>query len=467
MQQITSEYLNSLPLRTVKDQLVRYDEANQMIYLLDDKQNWTGKSCRIRSKAHDPSQNVPQSVPLPASNNVPAPEKPANDPGGQETGQEPPPQPVSLEPEEAESPVPKKPSEAAPEEPRTVPLGAETSSPEPKVPGSGRKIPVKKIFLCLIAAIAVVLSIFLLSRKDGDEPADVGTTVPSTEALETLPPSTPTKQSTAVETQPQNLAEVLSVTVQLLPGEAFSKENLQITEIPLEEYLRLSANVGCYSGQDLDAVCGLYANKYLPAGSFVTFDNAVTVFAPTNPWAALEPGTISVDVPVKVTPDTLSEYMFGNHIALHLTIQTQQTNTEESQEEPLNGLTPSNTVVESTVTSTYTLSGVKIVDVLGADKESLYPLYSAFASVPDAYLSSCLAERYADLQAITQIIPAYIRLAVSEDQGKALANLDLSSVEIALTASAAEINTETQDKASTELQNLIPVLKQLWADLEE
>lgn len=504
MPRITKDYLDALPVTSMfvgdKEVRVRYDNAIKTCYVLDKFGNYTGqaKSGIDLSAQFSPAQ---QTKAVDLNNLPPVPPKTAAEPPKQEPDK---PEPVveQKEPEEAEK-QPDKPEKAAkppkkkikrekaPGGDNMATLGAEKDvlnaenplleEEKPKKKGCGGVFLGLALILVAVAAFAMLLvnqGIIRLPGATGPtEPSETTSmeqTVPD-EKEETAPSETknqPEETEPSESTDPAELTYVLKAKATMLPGHVISAEDFELEGLDSIEYHALGVSGGVYTTEELDRLEGLVVVNYVPADKYLSYDDVGSQYAPANPWGRTESRQSVVTLPVSITPETLTQWLWGNYVDMEITIQTKLTSPANSSttEDPTapTGIQHHTSTVESMLVDTYMVQAAAIVDVLNEDGTSLFARYQSLASIPVVFRENEMSVAYADVNQLATDIPCYVQVAVPAEQGALLDSLNRDNMTVTISNATLNTSTDLQSAAYTSLREVGQIVANNWAvSLEE
>lgn len=254
------------------------------------------------------------------------------------------------------------------------------------------------------------------------------------------------------------------------PGESIAGKLSSLT-ISAEEYQRQSSLSGLYNANDYSAIKGYVATSFIPQDGYVTYTNVGQTFQPSNPWM-LTGQEATINIPISVDEDSLSEILWGNKIIMTITVEHVIDIVDMPDVyRPTSPDIESNTTYKTYQVDTYTLSDITILDVLNAKQISLYNTYAALAAIPTPYLESCLETRYASSSQKETEMPAYIQIEVSKATAQwweGIKNRKQYPITVSIEVTGANCETQLQNETYTALKKLIPALQSVWgSDLEE
>lgn len=352
---------------------VRYDEGNNIVYLLDEQGGWTGEQA---------------SVPKPSDTPPPPPE------------------------------------------PEQENFGENRNEPVTK---SGRKK--KSILTPILCAIIAVLSILLLTKGKSN---------------------TPTQKTYSVVIAMDNIQ----------PGETIDGKLASVT-ISAEEYRQYAATDGLYSASEYNTIKKYVATEYIPKDGYVTYTNVGETYRVVNPWTIAGTEKVTINVPVEVSAKNLKDYLWGNRITLTV-IAKRNLGTAENAPDAYRPESPEVTgssTYQTVQTDTYLLKNVTIIDLLDAEKASLYDAYCALEAIPEVYQSECLTNKFSSQDEIEDYRPAYIKLAVLPETAEWWTEINRTkkyTISISMEVTGAECDTGHQSEVYLAMKQLFTGMAQAW-----
>lgn len=228
--------------------------------------------------------------------------------------------------------------------------------------------------------------------------------------------------------------EVIQVIRDLIPGDTITADDIQSTTLSAETYNQISlAGSQIYQWSRASSVLGTYVLTFTPKGQYLTYDSIASVYYyPTNPWYNLQSGMQYVLVPV--TDDLVrgGGICYGTMLDLTVTKQTvQMVDREVSSSDDIPGLSHQTSVQQSYQVDTYGLKNLIVCDLFDADRQSIYPVYTAWSSIPTGeqypYIKAAME---ADPTLIRSVTPAYIQVKISDAQVAELGDLTTSAITV-------------------------------------
>lgn len=294
-------------------------------------------------------------------------------------------------------------------------------------------------------------------------------------------PDTPSDPTETVSTPDATLKTiaVIQVTSDLVPGDYISEDNVQQADISAETYNQIYLSSSkLYQWSRCEALMGDRVVTYIPRGQYLSYDNVASVYLqPANPWMPEAEGTAYVMLPL--TDEVIKEkgINYGSIVNLSVTKQTvKEIETEEEGEEvprtEVPGLDHQMSVQQSYIVDTYGLSNIVICDLLNSDKESLYPAYTSWMSIPTGERLTYVRDRFnADDGLAGSMAPAYAMIRITTEQAAELGDLTGDNIKVTFGDNAGA-DTDTDIKASyaaeaTALRNVIAEAIQLNREAKE
>lgn len=264
---------------------------------------------------------------------------------------------------------------------------------------------------------------------------------------------------------------VMKVNQDLLPGHVLTPEDVSEVVLDKADYDEVALfGRNLYTWTDLDKLVGNYLSKFVPANQYLE-QNDVQAAAPfdINPWAASEPGTTLLKVPVDPTLTDNLNFGFGSVVSL--TVRKVTSSQIAVGDEPIDvpGLTHTTTVGTTSRTEEFTVGGLHVCDLLNSSGQSVYNAYCAYIGVPLGnrldYLCKTLSEDENLWEALT---PTYAMIRVTEQQAAAIGDVFADNVTaIVQTDGTSFIATNEQAKFASEASAVKTTLYQAKAYNEE
>lgn len=465
--------------------VVRYDPEKKMIYPLDENGNPTGLQAHVDLSGYILEEVTFEPVPLETPEMVST-EKTQETQGG------------SQEPEGAlnldglwqEIPCEGTQTPAG-DDPAEVGTGSdEAERPlETQEPQGGQERKLKRGKLLglpswLLVLGAVVAAVFLwLAILSGTGKGSVTETDPT----DTTGQLTASEQTEADPTEHSEFLEpmvsVLTVSTDLLPGHVIGEDDLVEVSLPESQYHSLCAAGGIYTAAYLERIYGMSIVEYISAGQYLNYDNIADAYEPVNPWGGKGSSTTIISLPIAVDLEQLNSYLWGNSVNIIIRVQSvvstpapgnAQTNPDDpnattapSEPSTPSGMQHQASTVESTVIDTYTVNGVTIVNVLNANKESLYPRYYSLASIPSVFLYDIISSQYEDPDVMDADIPCYLRVAVTADQAKLINSLNRESMKVSISNVGISATNDLQSAVYSDLQAVARMIVKVLSEKTE
>ena len=480
-------FLDSLPETCVmyanRKYKAKYDEKNQILYLLDDD----GAVCRWvnidLSKQMQQEAEKTQPTPAPEPPSVPTEEAVA--PPDENLADTAPPadEEASSTDGVIRSAPPAPPKEPAPEKKRTKRQkekkpesedgwAEDVKEEKPRKPVSGKVIgTVSALLLVVGIGLCVVQGMKMLniskdtpddtqpyvSTEASTTPSEIETTAPPVETTVPTEPEVTDPSETTDPTDPANSTYVLTAKETMLPGHVLTAEDFEQEALDYLEYQTLTSGGGFYTKEELDRLEGLVVITYVPAGKYLSYEDVSTYYAPANPWGRTESQQMIITLPIEVTSSNLTSCLWGNYVDITITVETKlrsPNDADNNQVTPPAGIQHQSSTVESILVDTYKLHAAAIVDVLDANRGSLYTRYSALASIPVVFRQDYLMQDYEDLTLLAADTPCYIQIAVPVEQGELLDSLNQENMTVAIQNPTQNNSTDLQSATYASLQEI-------------
>lgn len=253
------------------------------------------------------------------------------------------------------------------------------------------------------------------------------------------------------------------------PGETI-KGKLASRTVSTEEYYKYAATGGLYLDTEYKKIEGYVATSFIPKDGYISYTNVGESFQATNPWT-LSGAANTITIPIDATIDNLERFMWGNEITLTVVARSViDTVKYPDAYRPSSPEVNGSSSMQSVQIDTYTLTDFTIVDVLNDQKRSLYSTYASLAAIPQLYQKDCLAARYETGNQVQSDIPAYIRIAVSEETAEWWEKITVKRYSLSVTIEITGVKCETayQNETYLALKAMLPGMKSAWkASLEE
>lgn len=257
------------------------------------------------------------------------------------------------------------------------------------------------------------------------------------------------------------------------PGDKVSGK-LSKKTVTAAEYQQMAVSGGLYMANDYDAIKSYYATEFIPKDGVVTYSNVGEDFTAKNPWTS-EGAKYTILLPISLTTDKLEEFMWGNK----LTITVKATREIDKTENP-EAYRPSSPEVsgETTIikyqTDTYVLTDFTIIDVMNANKKTLYSAYAGMAAIPDLYREDCIKTRYKSKAQMEVDMPAYIKISVSKETLDWWDVVTSKKHDISVSLKVTGFDGETGDgeytyksEVNNTMRKMAATIKAAWTLLEE
>lgn len=432
---------------------VKWDEENSTVYLMNPDGSWSGrKSHYILPPDPDIVEDDKDNVQLDATDDdkITEPEALKCDMGG----------------EKKESSTPENIAQ------QILGLGEINQAKEEeagKAAGFSKKtiivgIVVIVIVAVLAACIAMASRLVSNSQSSYTEPTSPMTTA----SQDTQPTQATTHPSTA--TTPATEPEITEATIYALkttttiyPGAILGADSFTKTAISDADYQILSSLYGVYTSADIEHIIGMTAQKYIPAGKYLAYNDISKTYTPDNPWASVS--TLMVELPVNVTAKDLHKFLWGNEVRIELEVKSQHTTpagTEgsENSTEPTTpeGVDHDSSVVQSTVIDRYVIEQAKIIELYDKTGDKLYERYWTLALVPEIYRMDAMRNLYPTQEDAGLLLPIYIEVDVKKDQQEVLNKILTSQYEsltVTISSYVAYCENENQRNRYEELREVM------------
>lgn len=309
----------------------------------------------------------------------------------------------------------------------------------------------KVIFIAVAATLIIAGTVFLVTKLfPSQDAAPLPATTPTTEVSDTTPIPSGTETSEGV-----NEIEVIQVIVDLIPGDVITDDNIQCTAINHETYNQISVISDVYKWAEKEDLLGKYINTYVASGRYLSLDDVSSVInPPQNPWINEEFGMKYISIPIDINEFKDNSVNFGTIIDLSIKRTTVNETTSEATDDDaedthpaeIEGLQHQTTVQQSVIIDSYQISGLIVCDILNDDGDSIFSQLSAYMEIPAGKQSSYLRQAFLnDSDLRDTLVPAYIRVKVTDAQAEALGNLEENNLSIAFTFHD-ELDTPNEEK---------------------
>lgn len=230
--------------------------------------------------------------------------------------------------------------------------------------------------------------------------------------------------------------EVIQLRQDVLPGQQITEQMLSKVSVNGETYNQAAmAGNTYYAWSKAADVVGLYASGYLASGQCLAFHQVVGMYEPeSNPYLMLSDGYDYIDIPVNLSYQYVDSVMIGRYLDLTIEIQTQSNRTEKVDTPDVPGLDHSSSITAQTVTDTYKLKDVVVLDMIAADGSSLFDTISTYNKIPDGSLHDALETQVRAMlssgndknaaQALSKFYVVTLRLQLPKEQVKAIGKLN-------------------------------------------
>jgi len=283
---------------------------------------------------------------------------------------------------------------------------------------------------------------------------------PTTSTEETVPPT---------EATAETMIYVITATNTLLPGQELNLDDFAFTEVTKEEFYRLCSFGGLYTEEEIDQLIGLEAAEFIPGGSFITYNAVTKEYAPINPWGRTDTRQTTLRLPVTIEPKDFMSYLIGNTVDITIEVQTKvstpadkEEDEDEEEQKEVDGMEHHTSTVESMVVDTYVVQAAVVVDLLDKYQSSLYPKYASLASIPVVFQEEMLRELLDTPKDLEAIIPSYIVVAVTLEQGTALQELPKDNMKVTIKTGEPTASTTLQQDTYMQMRELLQSVVEYW-----
>ena len=249
----------------------------------------------------------------------------------------------------------------------------------------------------------------------------------------------PTPPTPTVTVENDN-ASIVQVVNDLIPGDIITADDLKEAVVAEDTYSQITLQgINLYQWSRADALVGMYAQTYLPAGQYVSFSS---IGASYEPPQSLWTSDSYLDIPLPEEQQADAAYLPGQKINVVLRKQvTQESPVTQSQDETQSGGT-STTIVQTTTIDEFSFPNTTICDVLTGDgTHSLYQSLHALSTVPAGEQSNYINRTMQREEFASQFQQKTLRIALSKEDIDKLGKLDFSKTQVSITP------TDTFDKA--------------------
>lgn len=292
-----------------------------------------------------------------------------------------------------------------------------------------KKLPLTWMNVLIIGIILLLLMIFVITPAVYRvfEPPDM----PPASSTDVNPSSGNQQGIGADDTQPPtpdptlSNIQVIQVKGIMIPGDTITEDNIQAAEISAADYELLRANGRIlYQWDVVNNLIGMVVNKYIPKGGYIASGDESATYTPaSNPWLTEQDGMAFVTVPITDEISASADLNFGAKINIFVKKRTSSQTSQEGDD----------TIVTTTSEKSYTFPSMVVCDILNSSGESLYPLYSAYLSIPAgeqlSYLRTALIE---DETLSQQLTPESIRVKIDSASATEIGDFNSNSVTISL-----------------------------------
>lgn len=249
---------------------------------------------------------------------------------------------------------------------------------------------------------------------------------------------------TVTESPKENSASIVQVVNDLIPGDSITADDLREATVSEETYSQITLQgINLYQWSRADALVGMYAQTYLPAGQYVSFSS---IGASYEPPQSLWDSDSCIDIPLTAEQQAAADFLPGQKINVIFRRQvTQESPVTQEQDEVGKGGTAT-TIVQTTTIEEISLPDTTICDVFTGKngEQSLYQALYALSTVPAGeqwnYISRAMQEEeFAD-----QFHEKVLRIAVSQDDINKIGKLDFNKTQVSISS------TNTFDKGDNE-----------------
>lgn len=320
------------------------------------------------------------------------------------------------------------------------------------------------IVAVLAACIAMASRLISNSQSTYTEPTTPMTTAsqdtqPTQETTHPTTATTPTTEPVITEAT----IYALKTTTAIYPGAILDADSFTQTAISDADYQILSSLYGVYTNADIEHIIGMAAQKYIPAGKYLGYNDIGKTYTPDNPWASVS--TLMVEFPVSVTAKDLHKFQWGNEVRIEIEVKSQHTTpagTEgsENNTEPTTpeGVDHNSSVVQSTVIDRYVIEQAKIVELYDKTGDKLYERYWTLALVPEIYRMDAMCNLYPTQEDASLLLPIYIEVEVKKDQQEVLNKIlagQYESLTVTVSSYVAHCENENQRNSYEDVQEVM------------
>lgn len=249
----------------------------------------------------------------------------------------------------------------------------------------------------------------------------------------------------------EQLVDVIQVKKNMIPGDVITQECLERVSISSEIFNQIASTGNTiYYWDRVDTVVNMYICKYIPTGSYLTF-NSVSggISTVSNPWQISYDGYTYFNIPVQFGIADVGQYLIGSCADIVISKQTQlDTPTEETAPTAIEGLDHSVTVMEKTVVDTYSFSNIAIVGMIAQDGTNLFDTYYEYNSIPAGEQPICFENLFTtDKTFSSHVTPAFITIRIPTTQAAAIGTLTAENTTTTVKVNS-DCENETTEKAS-------------------
>lgn len=245
----------------------------------------------------------------------------------------------------------------------------------------------------------------------------------------------------------ENEIMVIEVKGDILPGDVISEDNLQAANINSQTYNQIAINGNdLYRWEQKDNILGMYAAEYISQGHYITTNAVTKVYKGyENPWSVDGDALAYADIPIDITEFDRTELLIGKKVNLRFQVDQKEENASSTLPSVTDGI---KVIQEDNVTTTksYAISNVIISNILTANNDGLFEVYSSLISIPEGNREHYLKKtvKY-NKEYIPSITPAKIQVIIDKEYAQELQRSVLNGLktEIELTD---EKDISTQEK---------------------
>ncbi len=248
--------------------------------------------------------------------------------------------------------------------------------------------------------------------------------------------------------EPSNNSSIVQVVNDLIPGDIIESDDLKEAVISTDTYNQITLQgINLYQWSRYDALVGMYAQTYLPAGQYVSF---TSVGATYQPPITLWTPDIYIDLLLTDEQQATADFIPGEKVNVVIRKQvTQESPITQDQQTVGDGGTAT-TIVQTTTIEEYSLPSTTICDVFTGESatNSLFQTLHELATVPAGeqvgYVNKSMKEeKFAD-KFHQKVLRVFVNKADMEKIG-VVNNLDKVTINIEKTG---DYSKDTDERAA-------------------